>query len=172
MSYASADATPPEPAVPRTLHRLLWLVVAPGLFWYFVSPAGLVLRGLRLDTSEAVVERVRKCRTLAEVEQVIGGPPGNYCWTHHDKYRLQAGWIVPHYVDWSTPRGVVSVVEGYSYCTGSGTTTTSGHVHEVLWRPANEPNPWFTLIVSVAGCFGLPWAFFLLHRSPEEPPAA
>lgn len=120
-----------------------WLVVLPGLVVWAFTPT--LVTGLRVDTSRATADRIRPGMTLAEVEQIIGAPPGTYGVEPH--FRFVSGNRWPYPVDWSSPGGHIEVIDGEFGFTRDSSTGQAmntdmrkpdGIVDSVRWYPATE----------------------------------
>jgi hypothetical protein len=170
------------PAVSKFL-LTLWLLVFP--------LAGMMFLSYRydhwgIDTSEAAAAGIRPGMTVQEVEQIIGGPPGDYRAPAHVQFRKYAGNQWPNVLEWTTYNGRIEVTDGVwgiqeppprgaaaHYAPASGKlvswSTGDGIVDAVRWSPVDTPrNNWKSAEVwfwRPLFCFGFTWFAYAALRS-------
>jgi hypothetical protein len=132
-----------------------------------------IWRGWLLDTSEATAKKIQPGMTLAEVQEIIGGPPGRYTLSSDAEPQKVSGMLPRSVVEWRTYHGTITVVDGYSGGDGGG--PPKGTVDFVWWKPSKSSpwEPWLVIVPSmVAACF-LYWMYFWLKTettaSQSEP---
>jgi hypothetical protein len=126
------------------LLRWAWLVGIPLMAAYTSYPTS-PQKGLSLDTSAAAAAKIRPGMTIAQVEQIIGGPAGTYLYPEDIQPRFICGNNFPNTIEWVTYDGKIVVTDGMWGFGGArdtefGTTldswsTAKGTVDSVRWEP-------------------------------------
>jgi hypothetical protein len=146
----------------------MWLVGVPSvaIFVCFGTPP---VRGLFLDTSVGAAAKIRPGMTIAEVELIIGGPPGDYVFSEDSSPPIYVGRSGSNHVLWMTYAGIIDVSDGkwgeapdenghYVYW-----NTRKGTVDSVKWEPfpARHQSNWNVFKVTAAACFLIPLLFYI-----------
>lgn len=101
--------------------NLTWICGLPLVLLYALS--GNYIKGWFIDTSRTAADRIKPGMSLAEAEQIIGGPPGDYRFDPGSDFQNVTGSCWPHYVEWTTYQGQITIQDGYT----------------VLWPPRGGP---------------------------------
>lgn len=91
----------------RKLFRAVWFVVVPLLVlrvW-----CDRAVQGWWVDTSASAAERIKPGMTLTEAEQIVGGPPGEYCLAPPTIFRCWFSGRTPRWVVWRTAREGIDI---------------------------------------------------------------
>jgi hypothetical protein len=128
VSYTPSEGFTLGVVMLRVCLTIGWLVVVPVVA--LVLCCHTVIFGLTLDISPSAAERIRPGMSLAEVERIIGGLPGDYRFAYElpsdsifpyeppDDYRLISvsipvrGGKWPHRITWVTYQGEIEVIDG------------------------------------------------------------
>ncbi|MFO0823269.1 MAG: hypothetical protein U0792_09130 [Gemmataceae bacterium] len=103
-----------------------------------------VVRGWSLYTAEANAARIQPGMTLAEVERIIGGPPGSYVFSFPSITRSQNTFssvnkrAVPNVLVWQTHQGRIEVRDGDYWprdITAIPGIEPDGLVDSASWKP-------------------------------------
>lgn len=81
------------------------LVALAGCYWAMESE-------LRVDTSQAMANKIRPGMTLEEVQQIIGAPPGDYRSGATPEFQFVSGHRWPNVITWTSDRGRIDVTDG------------------------------------------------------------
>lgn len=127
---------------------------------------------LAIDTSEDAARKIRPGMTVAEAEQIMGAPPGDYHAPGRAVVRSVGGHTWPNLTTWSTYRGRIDVADGASSIHEFGTSSTSdGIVDRVTWapNPATPAQIVAALLRIGVACFALPCIVYLKWWSLRRP---
>jgi hypothetical protein len=164
------------------LLSIAWLIGVPLLAAFIFYPAA-ARKGWFMDTSRATAAKIHRGMPIAEVEQIIGGPPGDYVFPEDIQWRFTSGNSWPNNMEWVTYDGKIVVTDGERGI-GAGQdgkieawSTAKGTVDSVLWLPyapskANLGDFW----VMVGGAFILALlSLWIVHNglrwAKTQPPA-
>jgi hypothetical protein len=121
--------------------RWAWLVGVPLATAYASYPPS-AWKGLFLDTSADAAAKIRPGMTIAEVEQIVGGPPGKYVFPEDIPLQFITGNNWPNTIEWVTYDGKIVVTDGMWGMGGvtefgelNTWSTAKGTVDSVHWEP-------------------------------------
>jgi hypothetical protein len=149
----------------KILFSVAWLLGVPLLAAYVGYPSA-VWKGWFIDTSRATAAKIRPGMTIAEVEQIIGGPAGKYVFPEASQGQLMSGNRWPNTIEWVTYDGKIVVRDGeWGFGVAHPDTktidtwsTAKGVVEHVYWEPydPSKANPGgFWVLVGVSFIFAL-----------------
>ncbi len=140
---------------------VVWFVATVFVTFILCCPTK-IRQGFFMDTSEQNVAKIRSGMTLAEVERIIGGPPGYYTFSEDVRFRSVSGEISfarPNTIDWTTYRGTITIFDGQYTLDGSspeGMRKPAGIVDSVTWQPfvrvPGRNDPWPNIGLRVGCC--------------------
>lgn len=144
----------------RKLFRAVWFVVVPLValrVW-----CDRAVRGWWLDTSATAAERIKPGMTLAEAEQIVGGPPGEYHLAPPTIFRCSFNGPAPYWIVWRAADGGI-VVNARSDDGSWGPGAVRSVHHEVPVEGINwdELASWSWRVVV---CFGVPFVVWRVGR--------
>ncbi|MCE9567386.1 MAG: hypothetical protein K8U57_35750 [Planctomycetes bacterium] len=167
----------------KYLLPLLWLGVLPSVAMLFASYWFNPCRGI--DTSQEAAARIRPGMTMAEVEQIIGGPPGDYRYRGATRFQKVSGNRWPYTQQWTTFDGQIEIADGYygiQYPPDNGAkvypgseswSTADGVIDSVKWSPAEQPTitrlSGDAILLRTVICFGLPLVCYLVWTTKRHP---
>ncbi len=177
--HRKRDSRNDEPR--RVAHRwymillITWIAVTVFVVLVFCIPYH-VCHSWFMDTSQATVQKIQPGMTIAEVERIIGGPPGSYVFAQAVKFR-KVGSATPNEISWTTRDGTITVGDGASLTNGGGwLKKPNGIVDWAKWEPLeggsiwDNPGSWIG-VVAVLVLVGVLWGFVVwLDRVAPLPP--
>lgn len=149
----------------RRLLTLGWLVGVPTLLTLLNYHT--YLYGLTLNVGPETAARIHPGMRVAEVERLIGSPPGEYRYSGATRFFVVSVGCGENRIEWFTGRGRLVLVDGHSgrRCPNS----SDGVVDDVRWEPSDDGR-WASEVVTFAvGCFAIafcPFAVYLRRRLP------
>jgi len=155
----------------RILLSAVWLVVVPGALLWLSSRD--IVAAMQIDTSNATAAKIQRGMSLAEVEQIIGGPPRDYRIGVPSRIQFVHGNHWPTIYRWESNDGRIEVKDGehgfgHDPATGGlrSWSTSRGVVDWVIWYPTPEEERGWHPAAAVGGYaaafFGFAFALYFI----------